>query len=321
MSMTQYAKFVLTLGILLLFGVGTLPAYGDCPDDICDCIGAAGDFSLVASQAKIRQGIISASGYGEPVATLVETSLCALVGKVGGKIGGETQIEEDAIFAATSDVAVKFSGSKYYGYAYPGAYINGDVATGGGSIKGASFAEIGGVTDTSGNHPFVPDCTQALTDSVAGSNMIAALAPTTQLGDLVITDGASYDINVGSGEVSVIEVGKFIIKPLKMYGYPYPSTININLDGTNSVIINVTEKLAIGSACQILVNGGDIEDVIINVAGTGPSVRIARDAYVTAPILAPQRKIVASANSYCSNLFAGKLIIKGATISETMFCP
>lgn len=50
-------------------------------------------------------------------------------------------------------------------------------------------------------------------------------------------------------------------------------------------------------------------------------MRIARDAVVTAPILAPMRKLVANANTYCNNLFAGKLVIRGATITETMFCP
>ena len=104
-------------------------------------------------------------------------------------------------------------------------------------------------------------------------------------------------------------------------GYAYGSTLNINLDGTNSVVINVTTKLAVGAFSAIVVNGGDVEDAIINVVGPGGSVRIAHDAYITAPILAPQRKIVASANAIASNLFANKLIIKGATISETMFCP
>jgi hypothetical protein len=156
---------------------------------------------------------------------------------------------------------------------------------------------------------------------VAGSATLSALPPTRTLGDVIVNDGSSYDINVGSSIVNVIEIDQLIVKPLKVYGYPYPSTININLDGSNSVVINVVEKLTVGPGCQILVNGGDIEDVIINVAGPGSSVRIARDAVVAAPILAPQRKIVASANTFCANLFAGKLIVKGVTISETMFCP
>lgn len=318
--MKQYAKPATIVIAMLLIGGSVSTVRADCPDDICDCIGEAGDFALVATQAKIRQGVISASGYGEPVPTYIETSLCSTIAKVGGKLGGETQIEEDALFSAQSGIAVKFSGSKYYGYSYPGAYIAGDVATGGGSVKNASYAEVDGVIDDTGAHPFVPDCAQAISDASAGSTAIAALPATQKLGDLIVSDGSSYDINVGSGEMSVIEIDKLIIKPLKMYGYAYGSTLNINLDGTNSVVINA-KKLAIGSACQIVVNDGDVEDVIINVAGAGPSVRIARDAVVTVPILAPQRKIVAGANSFCTNLFAGKLIVKGSTISETMFCP
>lgn len=319
--MMQRSKLGLMIAALL-FICGTTPtAHADCPDDICDCLGEAGDFSLVATQAKIRQGTIRSSGYGEPVPTFVETSVCASVGTVGGKLGGETEIEEDAIFSAASDIAVKFTGTTFYGLSYTGAYIAGDVATGGGTIKNANLVEVEGSIDTTGAHSSVPDCTQALSDSVAGSATLAALPPTQSLGDLIVNDGSTYDINVGSGEVSVIEIEKLIVKPLKVYGYPYPSTISINLDGTNSVIINVTKKLAIGSGCEILVNGGDVEDVIVNVAGTGPSVRIARDAVVTVPILAPLRKIVAGANTSCTNLFADKLIVKGALVSETMFCP
>lgn len=306
--------------VMLLFLAGTQTAYGDCPDDVCDCVGAAGDFALLATQAKIRHGVISESGYGEPFPTYVETSVCASIAQVGGKVGGETEIAENALFAAPSGIAVKFTGSMSYGEYYTGAYIAGDVATGGGSIDGASFAEIDGEIDSTGAHPLIPECTQALADAVTGSATLAALPPAQRLGDLLIRDGASYDITVGSGEVSVIEIDKLILKPLKMYGYAYSSTLNINLDGTNSVIINA-KKLTVGASCQILVHGGDLEDVIINVARTGPNVRIARDAVVAAPILAPQRKIVAAVNSSCTNLFASKLIVKGAAIRETMFCP
>lgn len=318
--MKQYAQRSIIAIAVFLTGSAVATAQTDCPDDICECIGEAGQFALVSTKAKIRQGVISASGYGEPVPTYIETSMCSSVGQVGGKSGGETEIEEDALFTAATEIAVKFSGSKFYGYSYPGAYIGGDVATGGGSIKGQSFADIGGEVDTTGAHPFIPDCALAISDAATGSAALAAVSPTQSLGDLIISDGSSYDINVGSAEVAVIEVDKLIIKPLKMYGYAYGSTLNINLDGTNSLVINA-KKLAVGSSCQIIINGGDVEDVIINVPGTGPSVRIARDAYVTVPILAPQRKIVASANSFCTNLFAGKLIVKGSTISETMFCP
>jgi hypothetical protein len=61
--------------------------------------------------------------------------------------------------------------------------------------------------------------------------------------------------------------------------------------------------------------------LIINVIGEGPGVRIARDAAVAAPILAPKRKLVANANTYSTNLFAGNLVVRGATITETRFCP
>jgi hypothetical protein len=316
---------LLLLLVVAAFGLTanvTSIARADCADDFCDCLGEAGDYSLVATTAaKIRHGTISGSGSSYAVPTSVETSVCSKIGKIGGKSGGEADIAEDIFMTAATETAVKFKGWKYYGETYPGCFVGGDVATGGGAIKGEIYVEVEGEIDTSGDHPFVPECEQGLIDVATGSATLAALPPTQNLGDLIISDGNSYDINVGSGESSVIEVSKLIIKPLVEYGYPYGSTLTIHLDGTNTVVINVTEKFAVGSACQIIVEGGDVEDAIINVVGTGPTVRIARGALVTTPILAPGRKLVASVNSFCSNLIASKLIVKGATISEPMFCP
>src|SRR6185295_14566 len=110
----QRSKFAVIVVALLLSSGTASTAAADCPDDICDCLGEAGDFSLVATQAKVRHGVIRASGYGEPVATFLGTSMCASVGTVGGKLGGETEIGEDAIFSATTDVAVKFTGTVFY---------------------------------------------------------------------------------------------------------------------------------------------------------------------------------------------------------------
>jgi hypothetical protein len=72
------------------------------------------------------------------------------------------------------------------------------------------------------------------------------------------------------------------------------SELDINLDpATDSVIINITGKFAVGDSCTIAVNGGDIEAVIINVADTGPAIKIKSNATIDPAILAPSRKIVA----------------------------
>ena len=293
-----------------------------CPEDICECLGAAGDFSTVATaQAKVKSGKISVSGYGYAIPVFIEGSTCQPLGKYTGLAEGELDLGEDVVAAAPTGTALKFKGYKYYGYSYPGVFVAGDIATGGGTIKGQNYVELGGVIDTTGNHIQIADCANAITDVKNASATLAALPPTQTLGDVFIGNGDTYTINVGTAETEVIEINKLVIKPRKYYGYAYPSYLEINLDiTTGTAVINVNEKLAIGQACEIIVNG-DIEDVIINVPGPGSSVRIGKQAIVPTAILAPDRKLNAGADAFCANLYAAKLNIKGASVSDTLFCP
>jgi choice-of-anchor A domain-containing protein len=271
---------------------------------------------------KVASGRISVSGYGYAIPVEIETSVCGTTGKFTGKLNGEISISEDLILDASTGIAAKFKGSKAYGYAYPGIYIDGDLATGGGTIAGLEdFGVVAGTTDTMALNARVADCTQALADQQTASATLAALPATQTFTKTLVKSGNTLDINAGPG-LNVIHFDDLILTPQKVYGSPYPSTLNVNLAvDTETVVINIPGKLSIGAACQVLVNGGDVEDVIVNVPGSASSVKIKGQAYVQPAILAPGRKLLTGAQAVTANLFTGAIKLKGAGIAEPLLCP
>jgi hypothetical protein len=308
----------MVLGLLAPGAANAVPAA--CPTDICGCLGSAAQFSIAGGALQIKSGKINSDGYGYVVGSSIEGSVCGSTAQVGGKAGGETSISGDLVATATSGVAVKFKGSKNYGYAYPGAFIDGDLVTGGGSISGEEFGEVAGSTSATVSDARVGACNQAVSDAAAASAAFAALTPTQTLTKLTVDKGNTYELNAGAGTY-VISIDDVVLKPLKYMGGAEGSILNINLDATtDTVIINVKGKLAVGTACEINVVGGDIEDVIINVIGTAPTVKIKPDAFVVPAILAPQRKYLASGNAFVSNVYAAGVKIKGAQLEEPLLC-
>src|SRR5262249_31750036 len=164
------ARYGLQLGVSLLavaLTAGQLQAV--CPTDVCDCLGQAGHFAVVAGDLSTKAGRIIEDGYGYAVGPTVEASVCAKTGKLSGKVGGETSVSEDVVLTATSGVAAALKGYIDYGYVYPGVLIDGNLLTGGGQITGGEYAEILGTTDTTGLDPGVADCRQALSDAATAS--------------------------------------------------------------------------------------------------------------------------------------------------------
>jgi len=319
------------LGAIVLvpaLGIGTARAV--CPDDVCDCLGQAGQFAILGNTLIMQSGKQSQSGSAYYFPSVTDTSVCAKTGKFSGKPGGETEIGEDLLLTASSGLAATFKGYKYSGYSYEGVFIDGDLGTRGGTLKGLTctsgtvgcdgpYAAVAGTTDTMAGNPRLPSCTQAMTDAQAASTTLAALAPTQTFDKVIVKDQDTFDIDAGPG-TNVISIGQLTLKPQTYSGYAYGSFLSINLqDDTDSVIINVG-KLQVGSACEIDVNGGDIENVIINVPGPGSSVKIKNDAVVNAAILAPGRKVLAKRNTFVANLFGSDVKIQGANF-ESLLCP
>jgi len=299
------------------------PVSAVCPTDLCDCLGEAGHFALVGTDVSIRPGIPSPRVYGYPVQSSVDTSVCATTADLFGKLHGETAIGDDVILTDTTGTAGELKGYRAYGgYAYPGVLIGGDLATGGGFVKGLEFGVIMGATDMRGRNPRVAACARAADDAQAASTAFSLIPPTQIITNgRLVAIGAIREINATAG-VNVIRFGDLILKAHRQGGYTTGSVLNINLaPNTDSVIVNVTGKLAIDRESQIKVNGGDIEDVIINLIGKRPSLKINADATVEPAILAPGRTVLVDSYAQTANLYAARTKIKGTTIAQALLCP
>jgi choice-of-anchor A domain-containing protein len=318
-------RFVALVAALGGVAFGGSDAWAACPAALCDCLGEAGRYAVVGNQVQVKSGRISVSGYGYSIPTLVEGSLCGQTGKVVGKAGGEADVSADLLFTAgTGVIAAKFKGYKYYGYPYPGAYVAGDVATGGGSLVGTGFVDVGGVIDTTGAYPEISSCAGALVDAASASVTLAALTPTQSLGAVLVTGGGTFAITGASG-VNVVDVDSINVKSGSYDGYPVGSSLEIDLPGPGDVmIVNVAGNLQVGNASAIFVVNGAPENVILNVhGGLTSKVKIAGfEATIDPPILAPGAKVLAKGDSILSNLLGGaKTKIAGPQVADVLFCP
>jgi len=325
-------RYVIRLAMMLAaiagFTLAAGPATAACPDptNLCECLGQAGRYTAVATQLQVKSGKISYSGYAYPIPSFLEGSVCAQTGKIGGKAGGETGISNNLLFAAGPGTnAAKFSGYKYYGYPYPGSYIEGDLATAGGLLTGLGFTEVAGETSTDGSYAEISSCTGALVDAASASTALAAFTPTQTLTDVTVTGGDTFTITGGTG-LNVVNVNSINVKPGRDdYGSPLPSTLELELPGpTDTMIVNVATSLQVGNTSAIVIVGGSPERVILNVhGGLASKVKIGGfEATVDPPILAPGAKLLAKGYSILSNLIGGsKSKIQGPEIADALLCP
>jgi choice-of-anchor A domain-containing protein len=300
-------------------------AAADCPANLCDCLDDAGRFTVLGDQVQVKSGRISVSGYGYAFPSVIEGSVCGATGRIGGKADGETDVSANLLFTAGPGVvAAKFKGFKYYGYAYPGAYVGGDVATGGGSLAGTGFVDVSGVIDTSGTYAGLSSCSGALVDAAEASAFLATLPATQPLTSVLVTNGDTFTITGTSG-VNVVNVDSINLKPARDYYGPIGSVLEISLPGPGDVmIVNVATSLQVGLNSAIFVVDGGPENVIINVHGGAASkVKIGGfEATVDPSILAPGAKVLAKGDSYLSNMIGGaKTKIQGPEIGDTLLCP
>jgi hypothetical protein len=274
---TRFAGFV-----LVALASATVPAArAACPQVPCDCLGQAAQYDLVASQSvDIRFG-----SYFSDV-TLVHAgssvnAVCTTTGSLTGTLAfpgsGSTGVGTFVAIAGPGSQAARASTRGGSGT----AVSVGLLVTGGGTFDDADEADVQQL-DTSGTHAQVSTCTQAMADVQSGSQTLAALAPTSDYGEIVLTPGEELDINAGPG-VTVIKAAKVVLRSRLAVGF---ATLRINtVPETEAVIIN-TERLSVGSYSNIEGGGGK---TFINVIGPGTAVRYGRFARVDVPVLAPER--------------------------------
>ena len=309
-------KTALLFGVLI---VAASTAQGaarpDCPDDVCTCLGQAAKFDVVAGRSvKGRAAKVSASGSSYVIPAGITGRACADTAAFGGSSDDPDTVSE-LVVTAPGGIAASFKAKKIYGTIDPGTQIDGDLATGGGAIKGLAAVSVGGAIDTSGTHADVAICGQAMADIQSASAMLAGLAPTQDLGSVSVTGGSGSPTTIVAGPgVNVINTTGIRLKAARAsYGYRDGSQLLIDMAaGTDSVIIN-TGKLSVGAECQVSVtgDGGDPSRIIINLVGKG-SAKISKNATVDAMILAAGGKIGVRSGSQVSRLFSGAVSIKGA---------
>ena len=226
----------------------------------------------------------------------------------------EDRTPGDVVATATAGTAIRFTASP------PNAYmmneISGDAVTGGGAVKGnAALYYLGGAIDTTGTHPALASCVQAMADARRVSAQFAALQPTRVLGDVRVGPGERVDIIGGQNEV--VQIGSLTVaggnEDLGCNKYSYtepPGQLSISAD---SMVVNVTGKVQFGHCAAV--TGG--YDVVINVVGKGPSIRVGRENFPPA-ILAPERTLIVTGavdddGTWLVHAWVGKLLVDGLT--------
>lgn len=295
-------------------------ALAACPASLCDCLGAAGTFSTVAStKVKVATAKVSFSGSAYKIPAELVGDTCATVGQFAGD--GEAPTETDSLLLLTPapDKAVKFKAKKFYGILEPGVFVHGDVGTAGGSVLNAEAAVVDGVIDTTGTLPAVARCQQAQLDLVTAGTTLGGLSSTLSLGKILAKGGEGEPtIITAPPGVTVATADSIQVKAAKVDGYPEGSEISIETDSATQAFIINTPMLKVGKFCTITAT--DPTKVIINV--TGPGGRVGIDAYaaIDVAVVAKDRKITAGAEATTGNLYGVAVQVKGSSVAPTLAC-
>jgi len=290
-----------------------------CPESIADCLGEAKNFLFVASD-KLSPGSWKevTYGYATRYGTMVNGDACGVTARLQGSSASdyETTISGDLLaLAGPGKVAVSVHSDFSFYPGEAGVLVYGVLATGGGRVVGQIDAGSSGGIDTSGTNPKVASCRQAIADMQSASTMLANLPATQELGPVAVM-GDTFRIVAGPG-VNVITTPLISLRSVSSPGYYYRQGGVLEIDtspDTQSVVINAG-KLYVGIGAEIYGYG----DVIINVPGPGPSIKVFtysgyQQAYINGPpILAPQRGIKLY-TGITTNFFARQIGSRGTDV-------
>ena len=259
---------------------------------VCNALDPALKYALV-----VQNKIIARRGHG----TGFFGSACT-----GRANLSRTGVDADLIATAARGTAVHFLPNA--GYSYFDNSVGGDLATGGGAVKGLTPYIVRGVIDTSGAHPGVADCASAMAVVRRASATLAALPPTKVLGTVHVAKGQEVDID--AGENGVVQIDSLTMDAVPGY-CPLAPAAFLAVSG-NHAVFNITGRLELGN-CAIVVFDSSL---VFNVPGRGRTIRIGSNV-TPPPILAPQRTLdvagdIASDNgTNLVHVWVSKLLIEG----------
>lgn len=295
---------------MLLVGVWFAVADATCPQNPCDCLGAALNFDVVAADTLAMQaGSYGSRGYYRyTFPGFVAGDVCAGKARMAGSpyADAETQVGDLVLLAPAGKVAVRFRNLRD---GYAGAAVLGDLVTAGGRIVGENDT-VSGEIDTTGTDERVSSCQQAVLDMVDASTTLAGLPPTMDLGRLVLRGpDDNLTISVGAG-VHVINATAISVMPGLSDGYRTGATFGIEwANDTEAVIIN-TPSLRVGDLSTVY------GATVVNVYGKGSMVTVGREAFAS-PILAPHRRVALRpmGESNAEGIFADRVRIRGSQVA------
>ncbi len=294
-----------------------------CPNSLCTCLGEAGRFAAVAKKwITAKTGRFSEDGFTEYVSTSVAGGLCAPAGNFAAR-ESPTEIDGDVILSrngANGSAAGVFVGFYLDGDFEPGTYIAGDLVSGGGAIVGPQAVVVDGEMMLDGTDSRLAGCTAAVNGVSTASNTLKALTPTQTLDAIVIENGGTYTLNVGSG-VQVIQVNAIKVLSTKIDGEPVPARLAIQCAvDTEVVVVNIANEFKVGVGSAVTSNC--LEDkVILNIHGAKAKISLKSGAQVTPVMLTPTKSVNVPILGAVSNVYSGgKVSLAGAQVDDVLRC-
>lgn len=292
-----------------------------CPKSLCKCLGAARGFTVVADAGVVmKTGKLSEFGGANVVESVVEGSMCAASGKFSAKELAN-QIDGDVVFRlGPGELAAKFDDFRIDGGMEPGTHVSGDVATGGGTLKKPEAVIVDGTVSLDGGHPLLPACAQASADVAVASAFLSALPPTQAIPDIIIDDGAIYELEVGPG-LQVVNIGKIrVLSGKDDTGFAVPSRLVVKFTAaTQTVIINVASELKMEEDGALTVSG-PAGAVLLNL-GPKAKLKLKPGSQVAPVLLVAGKTVKAPAFTSFGNVYAGsRVVMSGAFAEDILGC-
>lgn len=279
---------------------GALQAWADNP--LCLVLGAAANYRIVAPKGVVAR---AGSDFGQNPIGNVFGSICTSKLKQQATEVDDEDFQYPApivVALASRGVAIRLLRSNEY--AFPDNTIAGNIATGGGKVAGELVDFYGYTIDTSGTHPALANCAQAMADIRAASATIAAYPPTHTFGAVRIRTDETLTIDVTGGAVIQMDSLQMDAVDGRSYGYQKscegiygsghsPAELDLLGNYGDVVVINVG-RLALGGCTRFIFNDGlGTPTVLINAPGKGQRIVLGPAAGTDSSpaLLAPDRSL------------------------------
>lgn len=253
-TMTRLLLMSLTVVITVSTGAGSAQAQ-TCPEDLGTCLGAARQFTIIADRLKMRPERIV--NFGSPVFidAQVVGSVCVNRATLSGALLSDVWVSGDVVVLDESGTAVRFrpasgvSGSRYWG-----VRISGDLITGGGVLKGEEWGNVLGVIDTSGTHPKLGECRQAMIDMRQAAATLSGLTSGEDLGTVVVPATTERVLSFTGSGVQVKNAVRLTLQGKKTP--PLASTLVLDVaDTVDAAVLNVAKTVKVGRNSSLRFTG------------------------------------------------------------------